>query len=216
MSDFNLEILSAQQRKIFPQLSFLQKLGFYLAGGTACALQIGHRTSLDLDFYNPKHFSAPDLYDRIEETFKEKAKKTGQQEDTLFCKVNDVDLSFFGYQYRLIKKPALCQTVPLASLADIAAMKLIAASHRPAKRDYIDIFYLLGKFDLGKMFSFAYQKYPNFNSHLSLRALTYFEDLEDPNQRSIKVLDPDFSWQKAKDKLFEEVKKYQLSILKKH
>ncbi|OGD89819.1 hypothetical protein A3D07_03385 [Candidatus Curtissbacteria bacterium RIFCSPHIGHO2_02_FULL_42_15] len=49
-------ILNKSQLKILPQLSFLEKLGFYMAGGTALALQIGHRTSLDFDFYNPKHF----------------------------------------------------------------------------------------------------------------------------------------------------------------
>src|SRR3972149_1171276 len=63
---------------------------------------------------------------------------------------------------------------------DIAAMKLVAAGHRPAKRDYIDIFYLLKKFTLKEIFTFAHKKYANFNSYLSQRALAYFEDLEDP------------------------------------
>ena len=94
-------------------------------------------------------------------------------------------------------------------------MKLIAISGRPAQRDYIDIFYLLKKFTIEEMFTFGYKKYPNFNHYLALRALTYFEDLEDPKQRSVKVLDPTFSWPKAKEQIFEEVKKYQLSILKK-
>lgn len=216
MPRFYPKILNQNQANIFPQLSFLEKLGFYLAGGTALTIQLGHRTSLDFDFYSPKHFSAPDLYSKIQKNFKEKAKKISQQKDTLFCKVNNVDISFFWYTYRLIEKPILCQGVPMAGLKDIAAMKLVAAGHRPAKRDYIDILYLLEKFDLAEMFSFAYKKYPNFNSYLSLRALTYFEDLESPNQRSIKVLDPNFSWSKAKDKIFAEVKKYQLSMLKKH
>lgn len=215
MPGFHLKTLNQKQARIFPRLSFLEKLGFYLAGGTALTLQIGHRTSLDFDFYNPKHFSAPDLAGKIQENFPKKTKKISQQKDTLFYKVNNVDLSFFWYRYRLIEKPVLCQGIPLAGLKDIAAMKLIATSHRPAKRDYIDIFYLLEKFSLKEIFSFAYQKYPNFNSYFSLRALTYFEDLDDPNQRSVKVLDPDFSWQKAKDKIFTEVKRYQLSIIKK-
>src|SRR3990172_10720461 len=208
-------ILNAKQTKIISQLSFLQKLGFYMAGGTALALQLGHRTSLDFDFYNPKHFSSPDLYEEIENTFKNQTVKISQKKDTVFCKVYDVDLSFFWYQYRLIEKPVLYQGILLASLEDIAAMKLVAVSHRPAKRDYIDIFYLLKKFTLKDLFSFANKKYPTFNSYYSQRALTYFEDIEDNNQRLIKVLDPDFSWSEAKDKLFAEVKKYQLSILKK-
>ena len=207
------EILNQNQAKILPQLAFLENFGFYLAGGTALALQIGHRTSLDFDFYNQKHFSTPDLYDKIEKKFANRAKKISQQKDTLFCKVDDVDLSFFWYRYNHIEKPRAYEGILLASLKDIAAMKLVAVGHRPAKRDYIDIFYLLKKFSLEVIFSAARKKYANFNGYLSLRALTYFEDLEDPSQRSIKVLDPDFSWEKAKDKIFEEVKKYQLSIL---
>src|SRR3989344_3213816 len=215
MHAFHPEILNAKQTKIISQLSFLQKLGFYLAGGTALALQLGHRTSLDFDFYSPKHFSAAGLFSKIQKNFKEKAKKISQQKDTLFCNIDGVDLSFFWYQYSHIARPITYQDIALASLEDIAAMKLVAVGHRPAKRDYIDIFYLLKKFTLKEIFTYTHKKYPNFNSYHSQRALSYFEDLEDPKQRSVKVLDPDFSWPEAKKKLFEEVKKYQLSILKK-
>ena len=65
------------------------------------------------------------------------------------------------------------------------------------------------------MFAFGYKKYPNFNHYLALRALTFFKDLEDSNKRSIKIFDPDFSWPKAKEKIFTEVKKYQLAMIKK-
>lgn len=215
MSTFYLKILNKDQVNTFHQLSFLEKLGFYLAGGTALALQLGHRTSLDFDFYNPKHFSAPNLYDKIEQYFKGGAKKIAQHKDTLTCQINNVDLSFFWYQYPLIEKLSIFQGVSLASLKDIAAMKLVAIGRRPAQRDYIDIFYLLGKFTFEEMFSFAATKYPTFNSYMSLRTLTYFEDLDQPDQRSIKILDPNFSWPKAKDKIFKEVKKYQLSMLTK-
>lgn len=215
MPGFYLDILNKKQVKTLAQLSFLGKLGFYMAGGTGLALQLGHRTSLDFDFYNSKHFSSPDLCDEIENRFKNQVKGISQQKDTVFCEVNNVDLSFFWYKYRLIERPLTYQGILLAGLKDIAAMKLVAVGHRPAKRDYIDIFYLLGKFSLDEMFSLAYKKYPNFNSYLSVRALSYFEDLEDPSQRSIKVIDPDFSWKQAKDKIFVEVKKYQLAMIKK-
>ncbi len=215
MPIFYPNILNQKQVKTIALLSFLEKLGFYMAGGTALALQLGHRTSLDFDFYSPKHFSSPNLYNEIENRFANQTEKISQQKDTVFCRVNDVDLSFFWYQYSLIEKPVLYQEILLASLKDIAAMKLVAVGHRPAKRDYIDIFYLLEKFTLEEIFSFAHKKYSNFNSYLSQRALSYFEDLEDSSQRSIKVLDPNFSWPNAKEKIFTEVKKYQLSILKK-
>ena len=211
----HLNILNSRQLKIFPQLIFLEKLGFYMAGGTALALQLGHRTSLDFDFYNIKHFSSSDLYNKIENIFKYNSEKISTAKDTLLCLVSEVDMSFFWYSHKLIDNPIKVKGVLLASLQDIAAMKLIAISSRPAQRDYIDIFYLLKKFTLEEMFAFGYKKYPNFNHYLALRALTFFKDLEDSNKRSIKIFDPDFSWPKAKEKIFTEVKKYQLAMIKK-
>ena len=65
------------------------------------------------------------------------------------------------------------------------------------------------------MFLFAKKKYPNINPYFSLRALTYFDDLRKDERRKIKILDKTFSWEKAKEKILEEVKKYQLSMIKK-
>lgn len=207
------EIFNKNQAELFPQLGFLTKEGFYLAGGTGLALQLGHRTSVDFDFYIRKHFEQSDLYKEIEVVFKKKAQKIAQAEDTLFCTVNKVELSFFGYEYPLIKKPVKIKRVAVASLEDIAAMKLIAISHRPVKRDYVDIFYLLKIFPLKKMFSFVMKKYPNFNQYFSLRALIYFDDIKVKRGRQVKVLDKKFSWEKAKKEIFEEVKKYQLEMI---
>lgn len=215
MKKYYLNILNKNQAKIFPKLGFLQKEKFYLAGGTALALQIGHRTSVDLDFYSRYHFKAPDLYKKIEAVFGKEAEKTAQEKDTLFCTLSKVDLSFFYYEYPLIKRLKTIRGVPIASLEDIAAMKLIAISHRPVQRDYIDIFYLLKIFDLEKMFAFVKKKYPNFNQYFALRALGYFQDIKEKDGRPIKTLDKNFSWQKAKEKIFEEVREYQLGMIKK-
>lgn len=214
MEKYHLNILNKNQALVFPQLAFLKEEKFYLAGGTALALQIGHRTSVDFDFYSQQHFNASSLYKKIESVFKTKAEKIAQEKDTLFCTIKNVDLSFFWYEYPLIKHPKIIRGVPVASLEDIAAMKLIAISHRPVKRDYVDIFYLLKTFTLEEMFSFVKKRYPNFNQYFSLRALTYFDDIKEKEGR-IKVLDKNFSWEKAKKEIFEEVRKYQLGMIKK-
>lgn len=215
MKRFHLEILGRSQAALFPQLAFLAKEGFYLAGGTGLALQLGHRTSVDFDFYIPRHFKASDLYQKIETVFSKRAQKTAQAKDTLYCLVNDVDLSFFWYQYPLVRKLVKIKSVAVASLEDIAAMKMIAISRRPVKRDYIDIFYLLSIFSLEKMFAFVKKKYPQFNQYYSLRALTYFDDIEEKRGKEVRVFDKSFSWEKAKEKIFAETKKYQLAMIKK-
>lgn len=83
MTAFYPNILNTKQIKTLTQLSFFEKLGFYMAGGTALALQLGHRTSLDFDFYNPNHFSAPNLYNEIENRFKNQAVKISQQKEII-------------------------------------------------------------------------------------------------------------------------------------
>ena len=65
------------------------------------------------------------------------------------------------------------------------------------------------------MFALVGKKYPNFNQYFTLRALGYFKDLKDEQLRRIKVFDKDFSWEKAKEKIFAETKKYQLAMIKK-
>ena len=213
---YYLKILDQNQKEVLPKLNFLSKEGFYLAGGTALALQIGHRTSIDFDFYVQKHFEAKELAGEIENIFKDGARVTLREEDTVFVNISGVDCSFFWYQYPLIEKAENVMGIQVASCQDIAAMKLIAISHRPVKRDYIDIYYLLEKFSLKDIFSFVGKKYPNFNRYFALRALTYFEDIKDKEEkRPVKVLESSFSWEGAKKTIFEAVKKYQLGLLKK-
>lgn len=208
------EILNEDQKRIFPQLRFLTNKGFYLAGGTALALQLKHRTSFDFDFYARNHFSTEKLLSALKKAFPEKIEEISKAKDTLFVRIDKVSSSFFWYKYPLIF-PLIRTTGPsLASLLDIAAMKLIALTGRARKRDYIDIFYLMKKLPLGEMFKTAKKKYPLFNPYIIKRALTFFDDIMEEEGR-IEILDKNFSWKKAKEKIFEEVKKYQLAMLKK-
>lgn len=215
MRKFYLNILNKEQKRIFPHLAFLTQKGFYLAGGTGLALQLGHRTSVDFDFYTQKHFQPPDLYQEIKAVFQKKTRKIAEATDTLFCRIDNNDSSFFYYEYPLVKKLVKIKGVAVASIEDIAAMKMIAVSHRPVKRDYVDVFFLLKIFPLKKVFSFVEKKYPHFNQYFSLRALFYFADIEEKRGRKVKVLQKGFSWEKAKEEIFAKTRKYQLAMLKK-
>lgn len=212
---FFTSILDKNQQVILPKLKFLSDDGFYLAGGTSLALLIGHRTSVDFDFFIQKHFDSVKLIDKITKVFGSEVKVTLIEKDTVFVIIKDVECSFFWYQYPLLNEIKTEIGINLAGLKDIAAMKLLSVSHRPAKRDYIDIYYLLNSFSLEEMLAFAHKKYKNINEYLILRALTYYDDVEGKeNKRPIKLLDPNFSWQEAKIILTDRVKKYQLAMLK--
>ncbi|MGB9706570.1 MAG: nucleotidyl transferase AbiEii/AbiGii toxin family protein [Microgenomates group bacterium] len=205
------------------QGSLIFKLGplknfCYLAGGTALALYLGHRTSLDFDFYTSKEFSRSEILDLLKKISDEKNITISSLENNNFVGVIDkVNVSIFHYPYKLLGELVNLRHISLASLEDIAAMKIVAVIQRPAKRDYIDIFYLLKRYSLERILDWAGKKYPNFNPYLALRALSFFDDVEDEKieERGIKILDKNFSWGKAKKEIFEEVRKYQLSMFKK-
>ena len=203
-----LSILSRKQIKLLEQLGFLKNYGFYLAGGTALAIQVGHCTSLDFDFYTKKNFDSRKLQHLLEEKFK-KTILLQKDEDTLIVKINDVAVSFFKYTYPLIF-PLVKQEKfpPIAPKEDIAAMKIIAISDRGAKRDFIDIYFLLQEFSFKKIFSFVKKKYPNFNIYVALRGLTYFVDADKKQTRRLYLF-YNVSWGKIKEFLIDEVKKYQ-------
>lgn len=202
-----LEILDSKRKKLFPQLAFLKKYGFYMAGGTALALQIGHRTSIDFDFYSNREFNNKQLFREIEKKFKEVI-LIQRAEQTLIVKINQVEVSFFYYPYPLVYPVVKSQRVGFASKMDIGAMKIIAISDRGIKRDFVDIYFLLKEFSLEEMFRVVKKKYPNFNIYIGLRGLTYFVDAEKSQKRRL-YLYSDVSWGRVKKFLIEQVKNYQ-------
>lgn len=203
----NLEILDRKRKKLLLQLAFLKKYGFYLAGGTALALQIGHRVSLDFDFYTGREFDNKKLFLELEKKFKNVI-LIQKSEQTLIVKINDIAVSFFHYPYPLIFPSIKVEGAELASKEDISAMKIIAISDRGTKRDFIDIYFLVKEFSFERIFGFVKKKYPNFNIYVGLQGLSYFVDAEKQQQRKLYLFHS-VSWSKIKKFLIEQIKKYQ-------
>ena len=205
-------------RNIFPQLNFLKKYGWYLAGGTGLALQISHRTSIDFDFYNKKQFKSEAVLKIFEEKFSQQIEIILKEKNTLIINIQGIRLSYFFYPYSLIRPLINIESVAVASMEDIAAMKIIAIAQRGTKRDFIDLYYLLQKFNLVEIFNFVRKKYPKYNIYHALRALTFFKDAEKEDKTrngKIQIFDSKFSWFEVKNYLLKAVKEYQLSLIKK-
>ncbi len=188
-----------------------QQEKFYLAGGAALSLQIGHRTSVDFDFYTPNHFKAGELILLFKENLKNAEIKILQDSDDTFeIIINEkVRLSCFYYPYKVLSLLRF-QDINIVSVNDIATMKVVAISQRGRKRDFIDIYYLINLLGLKKILELAQNKYPEFDIYHGLRALIYFDDAERDQQDSrIKVLKEDLSWPKIKKYLLSEIKKIQ-------
>lgn len=210
-------ILSWNQKRILKQLSFLKRQGFYLAGGTALALQLGHRTSRDLDFYTLRHFDNIKLIKEFKRIFGKEVKEKAREKDTLFLKIKQTDLSFFRYSYKLIRPSVPYLTVNLASSEDIGAMKIESILGRGKKRDFVDIYFLVEKYGFQELLKFQRQKYPElFNEQEYLRALLYFDDADKPQKdRKRLYLYRNISWQEIKWGIEKAVKDYQSALLKK-
>lgn len=210
MNDF---VLNWNEKKILKNVSLLTKYGIYLAGGTALALHFGHRTSRDLDFYTPEHFSPEKLYRDFKMAFKkEKISEIDIAEDTLKFKINITDLSFFRYPYSLICDLIPFYSVKLASPEDIMAMKIEAIVTRGLKRDFVDIYFGIKKYGVKGLLNFYKEKFPEtFNEYKCLTALTYFEDAEKIEQGRKRIyLYSNVTWREIKKFISEEVKKLQL------
>lgn len=150
----------------------------YLAGGSALALQFGHRISVDLDFFTPTAF---DVMSMVNEFRKISRFKLGQTANlSILGKIGETRFSLFTYDYPLLKPTLPFENIQLAGLQDIAAMKIHALSDRGTRRDFIDTFFLAKKFTLEEILNFYEEKYHKLEANLYhlIRSLNYFDDAE--------------------------------------
>jgi len=197
----DLGILSREQNEVLERLkkSVLSNNLFYLAGGTGLAIILAHRKSYDFDFFSKDQFSTEKLLEIIVKSFEEDEVILSEiKEDTLIVFINNIQVSFFQYNYPLlkniIKKDGLC----IASLEDILAMKVIAIIQRGTKKDFIDLWIIIKekKYSLQDTFIFCKTKYGKaFSESIALKALTYFKDAEEetPDEE-----ESNFSWESIK------------------
>ncbi|MDP2649512.1 MAG: nucleotidyl transferase AbiEii/AbiGii toxin family protein [bacterium] len=180
--------------KLVSNISIVKKS--YLAGGTALALQIGHRISVDFDFFTPQVFDEKTLSGEL--NLLPEYKETGIAWRTVWGKVANTKFSLFYYQYPLIKKTIPFEGIQMLSKEDIAAMKIHAMEDRGTKRDFIDLYFLTKEFTLEQMLTFYDQKYGTLEDHLYniLRSMNYFVDADiDPMPEMLIKTD----WEKVKE-----------------
>jgi predicted nucleotidyltransferase component of viral defense system len=207
----DLGILSREQNEVLERLkkSVLSNNLFYLAGGTGLAIILAHRKSYDFDFFSKDQFSTEKLLEIIVKSFEEdKVILSEIKEDTLIVFLNNIQVSFFQYNYPLLKNLIKKDGLYIASLEDILAMKVIAIIQRGTKKDFIDLWTIMKekKYSLQDIFIFCKTKYGKaFSESIALKALTYFKDAE---EETIEEEEPNFSWESIKKYLIENCRKY--------
>jgi predicted nucleotidyltransferase component of viral defense system len=187
--------------------------GFYLAGGTALALQIFHRKSLDLDFFTSKTFKPHQISDGLDSAFGYKVKVRGLERGTLHVKIKDSMVSFLEFKYPLLSKmQKKVYGVKLADIKDIAAMKLSAIHGRGSKKDFYDIYFILKKlYSFDNIVLFYKRKFSLSKEDITLllKSLIYFENAEKEPE---PILLEEANWEGVKNFLISETTKYSAKI----
>jgi predicted nucleotidyltransferase component of viral defense system len=200
----HLEIFPDYQFDKFMELSEESWINeFYLAGGTALALQLGHRESIDFDFFTNTNFNQTEILDYLHQFGK--LKVITQTNNIIFCFIDNIQISFFKVSYKLVDVTLEYKNINIASLKDIFLMKLQAIAGRGSRKDFIDLYFLLNYFNLEDATVLYKLKYNiDFLSDYHLhKSLIYFNDAE--KMQMPKMLIPT-DWNNVKNTIIEKVK----------
>lgn len=148
---------------------------FALGCGTSLALRVGHRLSVDLDFFTEEEFQAEGLPGRLGLAG---ATILSVSRNSLTMETGGIKLDLLRHSYKRLHPADEIEGVRLVSLPDLTAMKLNAIANRGSKKDFYDIVELLKTYPLPEMLEFFAAKYPDTDSFAVIRSLAWFEDAE--------------------------------------
>ena len=196
------ETIIPETQSLLEKLSALPVLDdARLVGGTALALQLGHRTSVDLDFFGRINADSEELRDILREVGRVEVASVSKNINIFW--VNGIKVDMVNYPYPWLDLPIVEDGVRLASLNDIAAMKISAIVNRGTKKDFIDLYTLLQHFALDEILDMYSRKYSDGSLFIVMKSLTYFDDAEtDPMPNVLN----DTTWETVKDFLRKVVR----------
>ena len=183
---------------------------FFLVGGTALSLQIGHRISIDIDLFSEKSFDESVLSEYLESQKRLRLNYIARR--TIKGQIDGIQVDLITHAYPLVDDLIFEEGVRMASLKDIAAMKLNAIVGNGTRvKDFIDIAWLSSSFSLTDMVSFYEKKYQAKNPFITLKALSFHTEIN--FNEPIKFHSGVYSWKpiaariaqmvKAPDKIFQ-------------
>lgn len=185
--------ISPQQRRALQALTPVANHGFYLAGGTGLCLHLAHRRSLDIDLFRNVDFDPDQLLDELRAEGVE-VQNVRSQRSTLWFDIEGIETSLMSFRYPTLSAPESGLGVPVASLADIAAMKIEAITSRGARKDFVDLYFICHESSFGLPGALRAFERRFASDHPDLlhrvRALTFFEDAEqEPDLLMLRPVD---------------------------
>ena len=202
------EAISSKRQKIFQKFKNFPQ--FYLAGGTALALQIGHRMSDDFDLFTEKDISA-DLLEEVEKIFKGSTIDIIiNHSEQLSLIIEQTKVDFVKYPFPLISGLIEYEEVKIIKIPEIAAMKAYTIGRRAIYKDYIDLYFILFEkhSSLPEIIKISKEKFKeHFDPRLFLEQLVYLEDIQ---EEPIQFLKKKVGKKELEDFFQEEIKKIKL------
>lgn len=198
--------LETIEPKTLELLKRLQSLPIFehsrLVGGTALALQLGHRKSIDLDMFGTIEATPEEIQEACKEAGELEISNTSKNINIYW--VDGIKVDCVNYPYEWLEDCKVLDGVRLASVNDIAAMKISAIINRCTKKDFIDLHFLLKEMTLEQILNLYDKKYPDGSRFIAIKSLTYFEDAEsDP----MPYMFNDVTWDDIKESIIVEVQK---------
>jgi nucleotidyltransferase AbiEii toxin of type IV toxin-antitoxin system len=171
---------------------------FFLVGGTALSFQIGHRISIDLDFFTTSDFDANGLVEEIEAKYG--FQLDYQQKNTIKGRIDDVKVDFIAHQYPVLEDLLNFEGIRMTGLRDIAAMKLNAIAGKGTRvKHFIDVAYLSSYLTPLQILEAYQDKYVNRNPLMAVKSLIYHQDID--FSEPIEMMDKNYAWQFVEKRL---------------
>lgn len=171
---------------------------FILVGGTSLALQLGHRLSVDIDLFSAEPFDEGQLSEYLQKNYG--LELDFMDRHTVKGEIQGIQIDCIAHQYPWVADPTTEESVRLASIPDIAAMKLNAVSGNGTRiKDFIDIAYMSSLMSFQEMLDAYMQKY-HANPVIPIKALTFWEDIR--FDEPVKMMDTStFQWKMIASRL---------------
>ena len=173
---------------------------FFLVGGTALALQIGHRNSIDIDMFGSCEINKNLFIEKLKEYGN--VTVTTSTKNILILNTNGIKIDFVHYNYPILETPIEIDGIRILCKADTAAMKLNAIAGRGSKKDFIDLYFLLKEFSLREMMDFYNRKYTDGSEFMVCKSLSFFEDAD--TELDVKMYQ-NFNWETCKQEIIKEL-----------
>jgi hypothetical protein len=172
------EVLRENQKAVLDVLKLFSK-DYFLAGGTAIALHIGHRYSIDFDLFTNKPFKKGGVKNLLAKHQYPIQQVLFEDSTQLHCIIQNVKISFLEFPYPIQPVVSFDGFIRMPQLKELAAMKAYALGGRAKWKDYVDMYFLLkNHFALNQIVQFAIEVFKDaFSEKLFRQQLTYYEDI---------------------------------------